>query len=324
MEFIINGDTYHLDRDTVTARLRGRSPEPVQTHWVEVAGTRFPVLQALEAVIGLNRRNFNSLSARAQFARLGFATSDKHGGTARSVSTRTASPVSIRTFDPADKPELAFGKVLSHLRRTPLTTGTDELERALLGADADTAASAVAAAGYTADLLRAALTVRREVGRISDVIHTAVISLLLPLILEDGEVVEVRPSLGPGNDGGRPFDLATSLRVAEIKVSVWSGGDAGRQKMLAADLFHLAYDHGGRRPELWTVGPRPIEFLRTSRTTMQDLLSRSSQKLRARPEAAAIASLPVRDFLVEHASHVGLRDISELLPAVAELATPPQ
>lgn len=70
------------------------------------------------------------------------------------------------------------------------------------------------------------------------------ISFLLPRVLETGEVLEVRPSLGPGNDPSRPFYLATNVRVAEIKVSIWSGGDVGRQKALVADLFHLAYDHG--------------------------------------------------------------------------------
>ena len=133
--------------------------------------------------------------------------------------------------------------------------------------------------------------------------------------------MEVRPSLGSGNDVSRPFDLATNIRVAEIKVSVWSGGDAARQKALAADLFHLAYDHRGRRPELWTVGNRPIEFLRTSRTTMGDLLSRSSQQLRARPEVAAIATVPVREFVANHGNHVVLPDICEQLPVVAELAS---
>jgi hypothetical protein len=180
MDFVINGDTYHLDREMVVARLRGRSPEPIQTHWVDVGSTRFPVLQALEAVIGLNRRKYNSLTARAQFARLGVATSGTPGSTRGSAPRRSASPVTVRTFNPAEKPEIAFAKVHAHLRRVPLTGGTDELERALLGADSEAASRAVAESGYTNDLLRAALVVRREVGRVSDVIHTAVISPLLP------------------------------------------------------------------------------------------------------------------------------------------------
>jgi hypothetical protein len=53
---------------------------------------------------------------------------------------------------------------------------------------------------------------------------------------------------------------------------------------------------------------------------MSDLLSRSSQPLRARPEAAAIAAVPVREFVATHGGHVALRDICDELPVVAELA----
>lgn len=39
------------------------------------------------------------------------------------------------------------------------------------------------------------------------------------MILEDDEVVTERPSLGAGNDPGCVFDLETTHRVAEFKLS---------------------------------------------------------------------------------------------------------
>jgi hypothetical protein len=32
MHFIIDGDTFNLDRETVIGKLRGRPPQPIQTH----------------------------------------------------------------------------------------------------------------------------------------------------------------------------------------------------------------------------------------------------------------------------------------------------
>src|SRR6266511_3684216 len=78
--------------------------------------------------------------------------------------------------------------------------------------------------------------------------------LVLPMILEEGEVISNRPSLGPGNDKSRPFDLETNRRVAEFKVALWSGGDMMRKRGVTADLVRLALDESGRRPELWFAG----------------------------------------------------------------------
>jgi hypothetical protein len=209
MRFTVNGDQFDLDVETVTGRLRGRAPDPIQTHWVEVNGVRFPVKQALEVVLGISRSTFTSQVARLQFDRLGFPTSS---------GTRSQPP-------PA--PQSTAGSALPHatveqagaafLRGGLLSAGIGAVEHDLLNADRTTATRVTAAAGLTEHLLRAALIVRRDVGRVSDVIHATVISLALPAILEDGEVVSNRPSLGPGNDQSRPFDLETNRRVAESR-----------------------------------------------------------------------------------------------------------
>ncbi|MFC7615702.1 hypothetical protein ACFQV2_21580 [Actinokineospora soli] len=171
----------------------------------------------------------------------------------------------------------------------------------------------------TRDLLKAAMTVRRDVGRVSDVIHAAVIALALPHILDEGEIVDTRPSLGPGNDPSRRFDLRTNQRVAEFKVSVWTGGDVMRKRGLVADLVGLAIHAPHHlRPELWVAGAEPLRFLRTSTSPMGNLLSRASQHLRrAYEERYRDLDLPLRDFLAQHAARVRLFDLAEILPTVA-------
>ncbi|UJW32501.1 hypothetical protein L3Q67_01550 [Saccharothrix sp. AJ9571] len=112
---------------------------------------------------------------------------------------------------------------MAFLRRSPLTDGIGALEHALVSADAHRAREVAHDAGLTEELLRSALIVRRDVGRVSDVIHATVIALALPAVLEEGERVVQRPSLGPGNDPARTFDLETNMRVAQVKVAVCRG-----------------------------------------------------------------------------------------------------
>jgi hypothetical protein len=49
----------------------------------------------------------------------------------------------------------------------------------------------------------------------------AVITQVLSLILEEDEKVLKRPSLGASNDPDRMYDLETTHRVAEFKLSSW-------------------------------------------------------------------------------------------------------
>jgi hypothetical protein len=169
------------------------------------------------------------------------------------------------------------------------------------------------------DVLRAALLIRKHLGRISDIIHATVITQALPLILEEGERVAVRPSLAAGNDPSRLFDLETDRRVAEFKVSVWKGPDAMRKRGTFKDLVHLALDQSGRRAQLFVTGQRAIDFLRTSTSTANWAPNRASPVLRDRFQAR-FGGLGVKicDFTQGHASHVELIDLAGLLPALEE------
>ena len=311
MHFVIDGETYTLDRETVVSRLRGRPPEIIHTHWVKVADVQFPVKQALEVSIQLGRDAFTSQRARSIFDRLQFTTST---GSTSNLGHEDAEP---RVTTPGEAAS-AFELLVSFLRGSPFTATIGQLEHDLVNTDISTVAAVTHAAGLTDELLTAALIVRRDVGRVSDVVHAAVISLALPLILEPGEVVANRPSLGPGNDKTRQFDLETNRRVAEFKVALWSGGDMMRKRGVTADLVHLAMDQSGRRPELWVAGDSPLRFLETSTSPVGNLLSRSSRHLRSRfEERYGTTDMPLCDFVAVQAAHVQRRNLADVLPAVA-------
>ena len=121
--------------------------------------------------------------------------------------------------------------------------------------------------GLSGDLLLAAEVVRRDVGRINDVIHATAISLALPHILDADEVL-LRPSLEAGNDPSRPYDVETDRRIAEFKLGRWRGADAMRKRQLVKDLVHLAGDDSARTPQLFVVGSRPQQFLKMSNATV--------------------------------------------------------
>jgi hypothetical protein len=314
----INGERYELEPETTLARLRAGVPEPIQLHWVEVDGVRFPVKQALELALGLDRSRFTSHVALAALARAGFATSRIVKGPTVATSPPSPTPPSRVVPASSEQAAAAFATLAAYLQAGPLSSGISALEHQLVNTDHTTAATASSSAGLTEDLLRAALIVRREIGRVSDVIHAATITLALPHILQDGELVTNRPSLGPGNDPTRPYDLETNQRVAEFKIALWTGGDSMRQRTLTADLVHLSLDDSGRRPELWVAGQKPIQFLRNSRMTVSDLLMRSSASLRDRYHARYGSDrIPLSAFTTTHAAHVQLCDIGEVIPAIA-------
>ena len=109
-----------------------------------------------------------------------------------------------------------------------------------------------------------ALVVRERVGILDTLIHAAVITHVIPRILDDGEQLLRRPSLGAGNDPTRVFDLETTNRVAEFKLSSWKGADGMRQRGLFADVVGLSLDKTGRRRQVFVVGELPVRFLNHS------------------------------------------------------------
>ncbi len=78
------GRSLEVCRDEVEAVARGLEPEPVQTHWVEVAGKRFPPKQLLAEVarakgVPLSRLEFTTMRARSVLRRLGLRVGAEEG-----------------------------------------------------------------------------------------------------------------------------------------------------------------------------------------------------------------------------------------------------
>lgn len=203
---------------------------------------------------------------------------------------------------------------LADFLRSPLTEQIASLEHRLDGSAVEDVAHIAAAAGVDASLLDAALDVRAQLGRLSDLVHATAITLMLPRILEPGERVARRPSLAAGNDPSRPYDLETDRRVVEFKLSSWKGADAMRKRQTFKDLVHLAADESGRRSELYVAGDAPIRFLRSSRSTAAWALDRSPATARLFAERFGELDTTVASFTAGPGARVKIIDLVTVAP----------
>jgi len=214
----------------------------------------------------------------------------------------------------------AVERLASFLRVGPLTAAIAHLENSLVGKDGSGVKTVTRLSGVNTELLTAAITVRRGLGRMNDLIHAAAIVLVLPRVLEEGEKVSNRPSLAAGNDPTRPYDLETNRRVAEFKLSYWTGSDAGRKRQTFKDLVHLAADTSGRQPELFIVGDRPERFLRSSRAKAAWALDRWAVMQELFAERFGSLEMSVADFTRGPGARVQITDLTKVLPSLAKIA----
>ena len=194
------------------------------------------------------------------------------------------------------------------LGREPLTMAIAQLERDLAGSDASAIPDILARYGATPAALESGLIARDRLGRINDVIHALAIAIVLPSMLEEGEVLH-RPSLAAGNDPTRPFDVETDRRIAEFKLSRWDGHDTARMRQLVKDLVYLAADHSGRRVELYVLDDRPRRFLQTSGSTVEWALTPFPKAKSLFLDRFGDLSITIADFRSSGAAHVELVDI---------------
>lgn len=313
MDFVLNGRKHHLDAATARARVLGVPAQPIRTHWVEIDGRRWPPKQAFRVATGLTDEPFISHFALRVFQRLGFPTSAIPGQSSpRSVEAVRSEMLDSRetAAAPTTDSAVAFATLDGFLSSGSLTATIAELETSLDGSDAEQIQGILQRSGLDEDLVDSALIVRERVGMIDTLIHAAVITQVLPLILEPGETLIKRPSLGAGNDAERNFDLETSHRVAEFKLASWKGRDGMRQRGLFADVVGLSLDTTGRRRQVFVVGELPARFLRTSRRNAAKTLSKAAIKLRT-PDGLN-ASTTVSEFTA--AAAIEIIDLRTLLP----------
>lgn len=322
MRVKIGGLDYEIDADKVRRSLEKQWPRPMQVHWVEIDGVRWPPAQVLELTLNPPRQDYTTHRAIGVLRRLGFNTS------ALPVES-TGRPQRTAPVSPASRPPVSFEELVEavgaldrFLGSLDLTDRLAKLEAELHGTTRDTAAAVVASAGIGNDTLAAALLVRERLGRVSDVVHASVIALALPKLLEPGEVLNNRPSLAAGNDPSRPFDLETNLRVAEFKLSVWKGADAMRKRGAFKDLVALALDDSGRRGQLFVVGDGPGHFLSSTGAKASWGLTRGSAHLRSRfveRWGEAALELTITEFRQTHAAHVEVIDVRTVLSGFSGL-----
>jgi ADP-ribosylglycohydrolase len=228
------------------------------------------------------------------------------------VDVRQTAPAVIeppleRTEEPA---MAAFRRLDTYFTAHNLTVRLAELEGALAGANRADARSLVARSGFDESLVESALVVRKRVGMLDTLIHAAVIMLVLPVILDDGEVVTKRPSLGAGTDPDRIFDLETDRRVTEFKLAYWQGHDGMRQRGLFADVVGLALDQSGRRRQVYVVGHRPVAFLTSSKRNALKTLSKGP--LRVREATGLTDGMSVAEFTAT--AKIEIIDLAPLVP----------
>lgn len=207
-------------------------------------------------------------------------------------------------------------KVLTRfLAAAPLTSAIADLEYALDGRSQAELEDVLAARGLSPELLTAGLLVRRELGRINDLIHAAAIVLSLPHLLAPGETLR-RPSLAAGNDPSRPFDVETDRRVAEFKFSRWDGNDAMRKRHVFKDLVHLAAEESGRAAELYVLGARPIRFLRATRSPVSWALDRFPGTRVLFEQRFGRLDKPIPEFVSGDGARVEIIDLEQRLPSL--------
>lgn len=312
MDFVLNGRQRSLDGETVRARVVAVPPDEIRIHWVEIDGRRWPPKQAFRIATGLTDEPFISHFAIRIFQRLGFNTSPIPG-------ERPVGDAQAQLDDRGDAPFLtgqdalaAFTRLDSFLANNPLTKTLADLEARLVGADRATAEAVVTASGFDEDLVDSALVVRERVGMLDSLIHAAVITQVLPMILDPDETVLKKPSLGAGNDPDRVFDLETNHRVAEFKLSSWKGHDGGRQRGLFADVVGLSLDETARRRQVYVVGELPVRFLTASKRNAAKTLSKAALRLRT-PEG------PAEDMTVSEYTESARIEVIDLTTLLARL-----
>lgn len=166
-------------------------------------------------------------------------------------------------------------------------------------------------------LLYSAITLKKAFGQVNVVIHAIGVILLLPKILDRGEVVQ-ELSLGAGSTGSE-FDLKTNLRIAEFKFINWKGGsESMRQNSLFKDFFYLAEKRAKKKRCLYVLGlEHPLKFLNSERDINNVLgryawLSRDFKKKKYDNRFSTVS-----EYYNYRKKRVEIIDINDIMPSFA-------
>src|SRR5687767_6410081 len=97
----IAGERHTLKREAIERKMASELPEPLDEHFVVVAGKRFPPKQVITVATGLDRAAFNTHHARNVLSRLGFVAGrrrDESPRRRRSTAPRGGEADALRPF----------------------------------------------------------------------------------------------------------------------------------------------------------------------------------------------------------------------------------
>jgi hypothetical protein len=202
---------------------------------------------------------------------------------------------------------------LQAFRQPSLARRLADIECRLRGKDDAVLEDLLAAAGVSGSLFQSALVMKQAAGEINVLVHAIGILSALPRLLEGGEVVQAL-SLGAGNTG-KPFDLETTLRIAEFKFIHWRGGsEVIRQNSLFQDFFYLAEADTSKRRYLYVVGAEhPRRFLAGGRA-LRSVMSRNATLQREFRDRYGDRFSVVREYYEFRKARVIIEDLRSLLP----------
>jgi hypothetical protein len=191
------------------------------------------------------------------------------------------------------------------------------VERRLVGMKAGDAVTTFSELGIGAEVLLAALLVKKHSSQINEIVHALGILLALPSILEKGERVESL-SLGAGNTG-KGFDLETNRRIAEFTFIQWQGGpEVIRQNKIFKDFFFLAEAETDKIRELYTIGTeRPMKFFNSGRR-LANILAGNAKLGAAFRRKYPKTFDQVREYYGSKKEVVAIMDLHEHLPVLRE------
>lgn len=187
------------------------------------------------------------------------------------------------------------------------------IESDLVGCDVDGCRARCDEVGVNPTLFAAASDVKRVAGQIDVIVHAVGGMLLLSKILEPGEVVQ-NLSLGAGT-AGKPFDIETDRRVAELKFIRWRGGSESiRQNSIFKDFYNLAEYPTTKRKELYVLdAAHPIRFFNNNRA-LHSVMSKNNKLWTEFQSKYSNRYQTVSQYYSVQQSEVEIIDILKILP----------
>ncbi len=188
-----------------------------------------------------------------------------------------------------------------------------EIEADLVGCDLDGCLTACGKAGINPTLFAAASDIKRVAGQIDVILHAVGGMLLLPKILEPGERVQ-HLSLGAGT-AGKPFDIETDRRVAELKFIRWRGGSESiRQNSIFKDFYSLAEYPTAKRKELYVLdATHPLKFFNNNRA-LSSVMSKNNKMWSEFQSKYGNQYNTVSQYFKDQQSEVAIIDILGVAP----------